>query len=289
MVAYWRIRSRSPGTVNPTASVSRSGTGQPHEDRADRLAVLLGRPGHPGHRQPDVGAEHPARPVGHGPGRLLGDDRALGHARGRRTSPRTRSDTTEPRNHALAPGTLTSRDAARPPVRDSASPRLSPSTASARATASSMASSSIPNTTSPATSARIARTAASWPSRAPRRPRLVGGPHGHPHLDPLDAAGQEGDGGRAARRVGAGRLVESVDVGGRAPRPGPTRSSPRSGSPGWRWSPTTRPARPSAAAGRGRWPARTCRTSRRARRGPRRRPCARPGRSGPVPSPWSGG
>ena len=71
---------------------------------------------------------------------------------------------------ALAPGTLTSREAARPPVRDSASPRVSPPAASTRATASSMASSSTPNTTSPAASARIAPDRGLLRRRAEPRP-----------------------------------------------------------------------------------------------------------------------
>ena len=85
MVAYWRTRSRSPGTVNPTDSVACPGPGQTDEDGPGRLVVLGVGSGHPGDRQPDVGAEHPPGPVGHGPGGRLGHHRALGHTRARRT------------------------------------------------------------------------------------------------------------------------------------------------------------------------------------------------------------
>ena len=85
MVAYWRTRSRSPGHVEPERLGRVAGAGQAHEDGPGRLAVLGVGPGHPGDGQPDVGPEHPAGAVGHGPGRLLGHHRPLGHPEDART------------------------------------------------------------------------------------------------------------------------------------------------------------------------------------------------------------
>ena len=59
MVAYWRTRSRSPGSEPTRPGVAgRDGPG-PTNTVPGRLAVLRGRAGHAGHGQPDVGSEHP--------------------------------------------------------------------------------------------------------------------------------------------------------------------------------------------------------------------------------------
>ena len=142
MVAYWRTRSRSPGTVKPKPPWrGRDGPGPRTPCRR------AGRPARSGPATPVTDSPTSAPSTRRAPSAIaraavLGDHRSLGHAEhleldlgrvGHHRAP-------EPR---LAPGTLTSRDAARPPVSDSARPRVSPSAASDRATASSMASSSI--------------------------------------------------------------------------------------------------------------------------------------------------
>ena len=53
--------------------------GHPEPDGAYRLALLLGRSGHAGGRQPDVGPQQPSHALGHRHRRGLGDDRALRH------------------------------------------------------------------------------------------------------------------------------------------------------------------------------------------------------------------
>ena len=68
------------GHVEPERLGGVPGAGQTDEHRPGRLVVLGVGSGHPGDGEPDVGLEDRAGAVGHGPGRLLGHHRALGHA-----------------------------------------------------------------------------------------------------------------------------------------------------------------------------------------------------------------
>ena len=80
MAANSRMRRRSPGRWQAHGDRRLLPDREADEHGADGLAVLLGRAGHAGDGEADVGAEDPAGARGHRLGGLGGDDRALGHA-----------------------------------------------------------------------------------------------------------------------------------------------------------------------------------------------------------------
>ena len=118
-------------------------------------------------------------------------------------------------------------------------------------------------------------SASSAVEHAPRPSASVGGLGGEPHLDALDAAGQEGE-----RRVARRRRARRSAARSRS-------ASPHSLSPHVRSTRLTMTAvlARARAAGRAGRPARASPSSRTARRARRRRPCRRPGRSARAPCP----
>ena len=230
MVAYWRTRSRSPGTLNPNASVGWPARASPTKTVPGGRSSCGFGPGDAGDGKAHVGAQHRAGALGHGPGRILRHHRPLGHAEqgeldlrgvGHHRAPKPPAgawDVDQPRRCETAGQRLgqPQRHAGgddRPGhcVLDRLVVDAEHHIAGGQA--------------EDATDLRLFGVEQS------DRLLVVVGPHRDPHLDPLDATGEKGDGGsscRAVRRQPAlparGRRV--VRCARRAPRRGPTRSFP---------------------------------------------------------------
>ncbi len=240
MVAYCRTRSRSPGTLNPNDSVGWPARARPTNTVPGGLAVLRFGTGHPGDGEPDVGLEDPAGALGHGPGRLLGDHRSLGHAEDGELDLRGvgHHRATEP---VTGPGHVDQAGRRQSAGQGLGQPEGQPAGHDRRGHG--------------ILDGLLVHAEHHVPGRGGQDPPdlgllgiqqhrcrlLVPGPHRDPDLDPLDPAGQEGDGGRPCRspsRVPPRPPAPAERRGGRcarpAPRPARTRSSPRSATPGWR-------------------------------------------------------
>ena len=231
MVAYWRTRSRSPGTVNRTASAARPGSGQADEHGPrGRPSCSVGT-GHPGDGQSHVGAQHPAGALGHGHRRGLGHHRTLGHAEHVELHLGRIADTTEPRNQRAGPRHVHQARRGQPAGQRLGQPERQPL---GRQGPGHGILDRLVVDAEHHVAGRLGQDRRGWPPRARRGAAAAvlgsAGPHRDPDLDPLDAAGQEGDGGGAcpAGRPPPGRRA-TVDVAGQGLSRGPTRSSPTCG------------------------------------------------------------